>query len=525
MLPINIESVLSGNSSVEWERIEFKKGWNPLAILHTLCAFANDFNNLDGGYIFIGVEEQSGQPIMPPIGLSREKIEEIQKELLNFGNNKINPPYYPLAVPVEIQGRMILVLRAPGGENRPYQAAATLEKGSSDRKHYIRILSSTVIARGERLTELLSLAQRIPFDDRYNQQATLEDLDKDLIREFLKEVDSGLAEKVDTTSFEQLGRQMNIVGGSSETPLPKNVGLMFFSPNPAKFFPNTQIDIVTLPDGASGSRIIEKSFHGPINRQIRDALHYLNTTVLQEIILKDPNKAEADRAFNYPYQALEELLVNAVYHRGYDVREPIEIRVLPEKITIVSYPGPDRSISLDDLANGSLIARRYRNRRIGEFLKELGLTEGRGTGIPIAIKSMEDNGSPSPLFESDPENSYFIATLPVHPSFLSGVVSGVATPILTPKVTDLLNGKAVELLEYSLTPRSRSEIQIQAQLKDLKHLRERYIYPLIGAKLLMMTDPEHPQSPSQRFKTTKLGKQAISEYRKSELLAEPTLFE
>src|SRR6056297_2392227 len=28
-----------------------KKGWNPKAILHTLCAFANDIQDIGGGYI------------------------------------------------------------------------------------------------------------------------------------------------------------------------------------------------------------------------------------------------------------------------------------------------------------------------------------------------------------------------------------------------------------------------------------------------------------------------------------------
>lgn len=32
--------------------------------------------------------------------------------------------------------------------------------------------------------------------------------------------------------------------------------------------------------------------------------------------------------------------------------------------------------------------RRYRNLRIGEFLKELDLTEGRATGIPKILKVM-----------------------------------------------------------------------------------------------------------------------------------------
>ena len=39
-LPINIHEVLRGRP-VEWERLEFKRGWNPEAVLHSLCAFAN----------------------------------------------------------------------------------------------------------------------------------------------------------------------------------------------------------------------------------------------------------------------------------------------------------------------------------------------------------------------------------------------------------------------------------------------------------------------------------------------------
>ena len=53
-LPIAISDLLSGKT-VEWERLEFKAGWNPLPVVHTLCAFANDFHNLGGGYIVIGV--------------------------------------------------------------------------------------------------------------------------------------------------------------------------------------------------------------------------------------------------------------------------------------------------------------------------------------------------------------------------------------------------------------------------------------------------------------------------------------
>ena len=132
----------------------------------------------------------------------------------------------------------------------------------------------------------------------------------------------------------------------------------------------------------------EKTFRGPLSQMLRDALLFVSNFVLAETVVKYPDRAEADRHFNYPYAAIEEILVNAVYHRSYEVREPIEVRVLPECITITSYPGPDRSISLANLEAGHLVARRYRNRRIGEFLKELRLTEGRGTGIPTVLRAM-----------------------------------------------------------------------------------------------------------------------------------------
>ena len=73
-LPINIDDILHGQT-VEWERLEFKQGWNPEAVLHTMCAFANDFHNLGGGYIFIGVAENQGQPVLPPTGLPASKLD------------------------------------------------------------------------------------------------------------------------------------------------------------------------------------------------------------------------------------------------------------------------------------------------------------------------------------------------------------------------------------------------------------------------------------------------------------------
>ena len=49
-LPINIEDLLN-KRKIESNRIEFKAGWNPDKIYHTICAFATDLDNIGGGYI------------------------------------------------------------------------------------------------------------------------------------------------------------------------------------------------------------------------------------------------------------------------------------------------------------------------------------------------------------------------------------------------------------------------------------------------------------------------------------------
>ena len=55
----------------------------------------------------------------------------------------------------------------------------------------------------------------------------------------------------------------------------------------------------------------------------------------------------------------------------FELREPIEVRVLPKTIEIISYNGVDASLKQADFEKGIVRIRRYRNRRIGEFLKEL----------------------------------------------------------------------------------------------------------------------------------------------------------
>ena len=92
----------------------------------------------------------------------------------------------------------------------------------------------------------------------------------------------------------------------------------------------------------------EKIFTGPLNRQLKDALNYIENYIIKEKVSKSNDKAEADRIYNYPYPAVEEAICNAVYHKSYQIGEPVTVMITPEKMEITSLLGPIKELIRDN---------------------------------------------------------------------------------------------------------------------------------------------------------------------------------
>ncbi len=504
-LPVNVHELITG-LTVEWERLEFKGSWNPESILHSMCAFANDINNWGGGYIIVGIEEKDGRPILPPAGLDAGQIDAYQKKLLELCH-LMTPNYFPVAVPVLFQEKHILVIWCAGGDMRPYRAPKTLGK-KSESVYYVRRFSSTVRASSSEDQQLFKLAAKVPFDDRINQNADLEDMNFTLIKAFLKEVGSDLYKSADSVSFKDLCLQMQIARGPPEYLKPVNAGLLFFTENPDRLFNGTRIEIVEYYDEI-GDRFTEKIFTGPLHIQLKNALQYLKNLVLKEEVRKVPDRAEALRYFNYPYRALEEALANAVYHKSYEERSPIEVNVRLDRIEILSFPGPVPPVNNKQLKQARVAARNYRNRRIGDFLKELHLTEGRSTGIPKIRQAMKRNGSPPPIFETDDDLNYFLTILPVHPAFINqprADRTAEARPAYLP------DERSLDILEFCLQPRKRSEIMEHIGLTNQTKNVRTSIQPLLDQGYLAYTIPTRPKDRNQRYRTTERGAKLLGMY-------------
>lgn len=276
---------------------------------------------------------------------------------------------------------------------------------------------------------------------------------------------------------------------------------MFFNEHPENYFSYAQIEVVDKPD-PTGIGMTEKTFKGPLDKQLRDALAYIRNYIIKEYVTKVPDTELAIRAFNWPYQAVEEALSNAVYHKSYQIHEPITVTVTPEKLEILSLPGPDRSISDENIENRILVSKRYRNRRIGDFLKKLDIVEGRNTGVPLIVSSMKNNGSRLPVFETDEERSFFMVTFPIHPLFVNDKAHAenddTGEKVVIRRNRDDLREQIIGLLKENGNM-STSELESSLGYKKTNDTMRDVINELLSSKKVVYLYPDKPKSRNQKI--------------------------
>lgn len=418
VLPVDIETLLRG-SAIESARLEFKAKWDPKTIgpkvLKTICAFANDFYEVNGGYVVIGVEERDDRPVLPPRGLTDDALAAARKWIRGKCRG-FDPPYVPILSAETVESRRLLVIHAPASEIRPHRVAAT---PGGPVRYWIRVGAETVDAerRGDSLRQLIQLTARVPWDDRPARQNRLEDLSGMRVREHLRAVGSATLPRV--SDFD-IYHRLRLTSRVNNHETPRNVGLLLFTIDPAEWFPGARIEVAQFYGEPLGRVLEERIFRGGMVDQVRDCQAYLERQLTIHLD-RDGKTIATPRWEAYPSAAIRELLVNAVSHRAYgpDEPDPIRVYVYPDRLTITSYPGPVPGLELQHfLAGARRPATRARNRRIVEFLKERRLAEGRLTGVDMVHEVMKANGSPPPEFTFDEERTYFAATLPAHPDYL-----------------------------------------------------------------------------------------------------------
>lgn len=137
-----------------------------------------------------------------------------------------------------------------------------------------------------------------------------------------------------------------------------------------------------------------------------------------------------------------------------------------------------------DLQQPRVVSRAYRNRRIGDFLKELDLTEGKSTGLPIVRDVMAANGNPQPVFYTDEGLVFFMVTLPCHPELIVTKVVPKTVPKSGAKLSiEDINAFFVEGFDFEILSKVRDN--------DITEVRDYVVTKSVaksGTKLIALID-------------------------------------
>ena len=392
-------------SQWEKERTEWKENVADIDdVVATLSAFANDLQNLGGGYVACGAREDQdahGFPRLVRTGLSASRLREVENTVLARCRDRVSPPITPLVeeLPSEEESRRILVFIQPATGT-----AHTFRKGNEGARHFVRVSRSTIEARNGVLRELLVRKGALePWDRRPCAGATVNDLDLLALRDALQRmgmfspergVDPYLGDGVQISPFVP---PLCVAEPLTGVLRPRNYAILLFGREPQRFVPGAfsiyssypgrdRTDPVALRHEIAGTLLDQA-------RRMRELLDSEALTIFDKTDLNTPN------AQKYPPRALQEAMVNALAHRDYELVDPVRFISYQNRMEFISPGSLPFGMAVQDLRKGT-VTPRWRNQSLAWFLSRLQLAQAEGQGIQTIRSAMKAAGCPPPRFEA-----------------------------------------------------------------------------------------------------------------------------
>jgi ATP-dependent DNA helicase RecG len=335
-----------------WEdpHTDFKQAIGKTTELATdLVCFANS----DGGQIVLGVAEDR-----TVVG-----VDDTDALLLKVGDvafQGCSPPVTVVPETVELDGRAVVVLNVPKGDQRPY--------ATKEGRYYIRSGTRCRAASREELLRLFQATQALFYDEQLLPRLDLGALDLDATARYLR--DTGWTEPDE--DMVRLLRAWRMYDGAH----PTVAGLVVFGRRPQAELESSRVVAAALAaDDIDGDILDRKDLTGglfDLVRQIEGFLQ-LHLRTAHEVVGFQPERHE-----EIPAAALREAAVNALMHRDYTIPGPTRIFVLSDRVEVRSPGRPPNTVDADAMRAGVHVPR---NPHIYSRAAEQGLATRAGTGI------------------------------------------------------------------------------------------------------------------------------------------------
>lgn len=348
------------------------------ALATTLVGMANS----DGGTVIIGVSPRAGELV----GI---KNPEATFEHVFQASFLIDPTLVlPLPFLVEAQKTgmeepvNLIQIDIPAG--LPYVYCL-------DGRYLGREGTQTNPLSARQLYKLLHTRGTMQFESRVIAEAGISDLNEDEIKAYAHAAGNVPVDDRDR-AFEFLVRRGCLKRVGNELQVTYSA-LLMFGRHPQQWLPNATILAGRFPGTNLSGMYIKRDISGNLPEQLKQAEEFIHTNLKTVVRLVGLQHQES---LEYPFEAVRELLVNAVAHRDYNLQgDNIHLNVFSDRLEISSPGTLPGHVTLKNL----LEARFARNVVISQVLSDLGYVERLGYGLDRVVEVTRNAGLLPPRFE------------------------------------------------------------------------------------------------------------------------------
>jgi len=373
--------VLSGeNTHVEFKLDDIRP--------EQLARVAAGMANMGGGRILLGVAD-SGQIQ----GISRKNMEEWVMDTVfsHFIHPTLIPNYEEVLLPAGVK---IAVLSVPAGPAKPY---VVRQNGREDM--FVRIGSTTRIATREQVLRLFSSSGLLHAESLPVAGTTPSHLDFARIDNYFRDF---LSDRMVPAAKDAWTERLLGLGFLATDSLGRIVcsiaGLALFGIHPRRHLPQCGLRVMVFDnvdkqyqarldvvlDGPMVGRFAIED--GQAKALIDDGLVEKFVRVIEPFVTVESETIShglrREKQWNYPLEAIREMVLNAMVHRDWTRTSEIEIIRFTDRLEVVSPGSLPNSMTIEKMKAGR---RTPRNPICLEVMRDYGYVDARGMGVRTKI--------------------------------------------------------------------------------------------------------------------------------------------
>ena len=356
-----------------------------------LAPLISAFANAEGGTIVIGISDKT----LEIEGIHQYGMDKVN-EFIAIPKNGCKPmPQY--------NEEFLNVINSKGEEDQllllHIQPCVDQIVRTINDSTYLRIGDKTKELKGDDLRNLEYAKSTRHFEDEINRDASIEDLDEELISEYKEKLDAS------HLPTEQVLKARAFIKSQDGNNYLTNAAVLLFAKNISQFYPNCRVRFVRY-DGNSaqvGTRmniIKDKNIECNILKLIDETRLFISSQ-LREFTALDPLTGKFKTVPEYPEFSWLEGIVNAVTHREYGMSgRYILVTMFDDRLEIKSPGKLPNIVTVDNIKD----TRYARNPRISRVLTDFGWVRELSEGVKRIYSDMADFFLDEPEY-SEPEYS------------------------------------------------------------------------------------------------------------------------